>query len=60
MMNFYYVSFGAYGSIICGCEAAYAAFRKACDLSDLMSDGEIIVTLCDADTGEVIADNIED
>jgi len=56
----YIVSFGCYISVISGCEAAYAAFREACNLSDAMSDGEIVVTLADARTGEVIADNVDE
>ena len=42
---------------ISGCEAAYAAFHKACELADLTG---AFVSLWDSDTGEIVADNGED
>lgn len=51
----YFLIFGAHSATISGCEAAYDAFRKACDLAEVM--GDILVCLCDAETGEVVADN---
>jgi hypothetical protein len=35
-----------------GCEAAYAAYRKACELGEMLG---VEVALCDAETGEVVA-----
>jgi hypothetical protein len=40
-----------------GCDAAYAAFRTACELCELTGGR---VSLVDAETGEVLADNSED
>lgn len=37
-----------------GCEAAYEAFRKACDLCEIAGGS---VTLIDTETAEVVADN---
>jgi len=42
---------------ISGCDAAYTAFRMACELCDLAGGG---VYLTDANTGEILADNSED
>lgn len=42
---------------ICGCEAAYEAFRKACEFGDMIG---ALVTLVDGETGKVLADNEED
>ena len=39
-----------------GCEAAYAAYRKACELGEMLGRE---VALCDAKTGEVLA-NLSD
>ena len=39
-----------------GCEAAYAAYRKACELGEMLGRE---VALCDAETGEVLA-NLSD
>lgn len=54
----YFLTFGVYSTIISGCEAAYDAFHKACDLAEAM--GDILVCLADAETGEVVADNCDD
>lgn len=35
-----------------GCEAAYAAYRKACELGEMLG---VEVALCDTETGEVVA-----
>lgn len=35
-----------------GCEAAYAAYRKACELGEMLGRD---VALCDTETGEVVA-----
>ena len=40
-----------------GCDAAYAAFRMACELAELTGG---CVSLIDAETAEVLADNSED
>ena len=42
---------------ISGCDAAYAAFRMACELCELTGGA---VVLYDAETVEVLADNTED
>ena len=42
---------------ISGCDAAYAAFRMACELAELTGG---CVSLIDAETAEVLADNSED
>lgn len=42
---------------VCGCEAAYEAFRKACDFGGMVG---ALVALVDGETGEVLADNEED
>lgn len=42
---------------ICGCEAAYEAFCRACEFGDIIG---ALVTLVDGETGEVLADNEED
>lgn len=39
-------------AIIDGCEAAYAAYHKACELGELLGAE---VALCDTNTGEVVA-----
>jgi len=53
----YYITFGAYSKAVSGSEAAYDLFRKACDLAECFGE---TVALCDAETGEVIADNLEE
>lgn len=40
-----------------GIEAAYKAFRKACELCEITGTG---CCLADGETGEVIADNFEE
>lgn len=40
-----------------GCEAAYAAFHKACELAELL-DTDVI--LCDDDTCEIVASLSDD
>ena len=40
-----------------GCDAAYAAFRMACELCELTGG---CVSLIDAETAEVLADNSDD
>lgn len=35
-----------------GCEAAYAAYRKACELGEMLG---VEVALCDVMTGEIVA-----
>ena len=42
---------------VAGCDAAYAAFRMACELCELTGG---CVSLIDAETAEVLADNSED
>ena len=42
---------------VSGCDAAYAAFRMACELAELTGG---CVSLIDAETAEVLADNSED
>lgn len=42
---------------VSGCDAAYAAFRMACELCELTGG---CVSLIDAETAEVLADNSED
>ena len=42
---------------LAGCDAAYEAFRMACELCELTGGR---VSLCDAETGEILADNSED
>ena len=39
---------------VAGCDAAYAAFRMACELAELTGG---CVSLIDAETAEVLADN---
>lgn len=39
---------------VCGCEAAYEAFRKACNFGGMVG---ALVALVDGETGEVLADN---
>lgn len=46
--NGYWVEVGH----IDGCEAAYAAYRKACELGETLG---VAIALTDAETGEVIA-----
>jgi len=38
---------------VSGCEAAYEAYRKACELAELLG---MDCALVDAETGEIIAD----
>lgn len=53
-MREYFVSVGSAQFAVSGCEAAYEAFRKACDFADLLG---VLVTLADGETGEILADN---
>jgi len=55
MTYFIYINGKAFE--VCGCEAAYEAFRKACDFGGMIG---ALVTLVDGETGEVLADNEED
>jgi len=53
----YYITFGTRNgwadiATVDGCEAAYAAYRKACELGEMLG---VEVALCDAETGEVVA-----
>lgn len=51
-MRMYYVSIGGFHFEVLGCEAAYAAFRKACEFAEILS---LRVDLWDGETGEVLA-----
>jgi hypothetical protein len=42
---------------VCGCEAAYEAFHKACAFGDIIG---AFVALVDGETGEILADNEDD
>lgn len=55
--NFYDDTRTAAQFLVGGCEAAYLAFRKACEMCEL-TGGSVI--LADAETGEVVADNWEE
>lgn len=57
MNGLYYVTLGTASTIVAGCEAAYDLFRKACEVGSYFGK---LVCLCDCDTGEVIADNMEE
>ena len=51
-MRMYYVSIGGFNFEVLGCEAAYEAFRKACEFADILG---LRVDLYDGETGEVLA-----
>lgn len=51
-MRMYYVSVGGFHFEVLGCEAAYEAFRKACEFADVLG---LRVDLWDGETGEVLA-----
>ena len=53
----YYVCINCNGFEVSGCEAAWAAFHSAAAFGDLV---DVLVTLVDGETGEVIADNMDD
>ena len=53
-MREYFVYIGTAEFAVSGCEAAYEAFRRACDFAELLG---VLVTLVDGETGEVLADN---
>ena len=56
-MKEYYVYIGGTAFSVSGCEAAYAAFEKACDFAEILG---ITADLVDGETGEVLADNRDD
>lgn len=56
-MRMYYVSIGGVNFEVYGCEAAYDAYRKACDFADILG---LRVDLWDGETGEVLADSEEE
>lgn len=56
-MREYYISIAGTNFLVSGCEAAYAAFEKACDFAEILG---ITVDLVDGETGEVLADNRDD
>ena len=53
-MSNYYIMIQGKDFYVTGCEAAYEAFYKACEFGDYLG---LIVVLCDAETGEVLADS---
>ena len=53
-MREYFVYVGTTEFAVSGCEAAYEAFRKACDFAEILG---LMVCLVDGETGEVLADN---
>lgn len=53
-MRNYYVYIGAAEFAVSGCEAAYEAFRKACDFAEVIGQ---MVCLVDGETCEILADN---
>ena len=53
-MREYYVQIGSAEFAVSGCEAAYEAFRRACDFAELLG---VLVTPADGETGEILADN---
>jgi hypothetical protein len=53
-MRMYYVNIGGFDFEVYGCEAAYEAFRRACDFAEILGH---MVCLVDGETGEVLADN---
>lgn len=53
-MRMYYVSIGSFNFEVLGCEAAYEAFRKACEFAEILS---LRVDLWDGETSEVLASN---
>lgn len=56
-MREYYIYIGGANFLVSGCEAAYAAFEKACDFAEILG---LTVDLVDGETGEVLADNRDD
>lgn len=61
MRNYYISMFTEEGwatvAKVAGCEAAYNAFRKALEFCEVAGTGCCLV---DGETGEVIADNLEE
>lgn len=55
----YFITFGHHSVNVNGCEAAYALFLQACDLAEIFGIN-IIVALRDGETGEIIADNLDE
>lgn len=53
----YYVYINGNDFEVNGCEAAWAAFRSAMAFGDMVG---ATVTLVDGETGEVIADNMDE
>lgn len=53
-MREYIIYIGAVEFAVSGCEAAYEAFREACDFAEIIGQ---MVCLVDGETGEVLADN---
>lgn len=56
-MREYYVYIGGTAFAVSGCEAAYAAFEKACDFAEILG---LTVDLVDGETGEILTDNRDD
>lgn len=53
-MREYFVYVGTAKFAVSGCEAAYEAFRKACDFAEVIGQ---MVCLVDGETSEALADN---
>ena len=53
-MREYYVQIGEAVFMVSGCEAAYEAFRKACEFGAITGQH---VCLVDSETAEVLADS---
>ena len=56
-MREYFVYVGSAEFAVSGCEAAYEAFRRACDFAEILGQ---MVCLVDGETGEILADNQDD
>ena len=56
-MRNYYVYIGAAEFAVSGCEAAYEAYRKACEFGAIIGQP---VCLVDGETAEVLADSEEE
>lgn len=56
-MRNYYVYVGRVGFSVVGCEAAYEAFRKACEFAAIIGQNACLV---DGETCEVLADSDEE